>query len=1089
MIKSTMKLRQLLLSTGLPILALSVSLPAFAQVSVTDARTSNVATSTEGANGTASDVTIAAGGSVTVTTGAAVTLDSDNALINDGAISTENADDTTGVLISGARTGSFTNNGSIILNSDDVVGGITPTSNITQGSGRTGILISGASPFTGNIENAASGRITIEGANSAGIRLANDSILTGDLVNNGAINITGRNTVGIGVEGDVIGNLAFGGAVVAIGENTEAISVSGDVTGGVTLTGAVTSTAYVSTTGATVTQRQTALGRAILLETGSIRQAGSALHIAGNVSEGIHIEEIRAAETNVVTAVGTVNFFGSAPAILIDGDANIIDIGRVEPLTDTDNEDLQYAFVSQGNVLADGLFDNINANAITIANAVLEGGINNSATLQATSYRGGFDTAAVETADTLNTHARVLVIGDNAVVERINNTGTIQARGLEATDLIYADRENILSANRIFATAINIETGATAGSIDNFGTISAVLVARDGRAVAIRDESGTLVNLSNHGAVNASAANSDTLGEETTNFELIAIDVSANTTGFTYNQSVDNPDAETVITPETNGDILLGSGDDTLNITGGSVTGDISFGDGADSLSISNGSSVVGAITDSDGQLDILVSDTGRLSITAPGDINVTNATIASTGIYTPFIDPTTNDSSVLVASNAVTFEDGAVIAPRLATVLDDPSAQFEIARVGAGGTLTFDASAQGLRGENTPFLYDTVFATDPNNANSLLMTVQQRTAQQLGLDVQQTAAYASTFQALQASDSLGAAFVGITDQVSFNSAYNQLLPEFAASARQFVMSNVDGTSGAVGSHLQNARRSQDRTGGAWIEQFAYYADRELAGLSEQFRGYGFGITGGFDTSFGPFHTVGLNLGFATTEIEDVLGLDEPMDVLTVQAGLYAGYQVGNLGIDLYAGGGYDDFEANRRVTIGAFNQTAIGNWSGTHYNASVSAGYDLKFGKKYFARPALTATYLSLTEKSYVESGSADIALRVGDRTSEVGTGSITLDIGAKFERDRSWLSPMLRVGYRNDFINEAGLTRAEFAQIANATPFAIQAAEFPDSGFILGVTFAAGSRYSSFSFDYDADLRDGFTRHTARLVLRLLF
>ena len=45
------------------------------------------------------------------------------------------------------------------------------------------------------------------------------------------------------------------------------------------------------------------------------------------------------------------------------------------------------------------------------------------------------------------------------------------------------------------------------------------------------------------------------------------------------------------------------------------------------------------------------------------------------------------------------------------------------------------------------------------------------------------------------------------------------------------------------------------------------------------------------------------------------------------------------------------------------------------------------------------------------------------------------------------------------------------------------------PGSGFIFGFGIAAGSDYSTFSLDYDADVRDDFIRHTARFVIRLVF
>ena len=301
------------------------------------------------------------------------------------------------------------------------------------------------------------------------------------------------------------------------------------------------------------------------------------------------------------------------------------------------------------------------------------------------------------------------------------------------------------------------------------------------------------------------------------------------------------------------------------------------------------------------------------------------------------------------------------------------------------------------------------------------------------------------------------------------------------------MIANVDGATGAVASHLDNVRRSQDRPGGAWIQEFAYFADRDRAGLSEHYRGSGFGFTAGLDTAWGPFHALGVNAGFASTEIESVSDQDDPLDVLTLQIGTYAGYQNGNLGIEALAGFGYNDFESERNILVGNFIGTSEGDWSGTHYNGTLRAGYDFNISDKFWVRPTVSLDYISLNESAYTEEGDLGVALDIDSRRSESGSATAMLNLGAKFMGKRTWIRPGLRVGYRNEFIGDGTFTTGRFAGLN--TPFALQSEEFPESGFLVGVSFAAGSQYSSFSFDLDSDIRDGFVRHTGRIVLRLLF
>ena len=86
--------------------------------------------------------------------------------------------------------------------------------------------------------------------------------------------------------------------------------------------------------------------------------------------------------------------------------------------------------------------------------------------------------------------------------------------------------------------------------------------------------------------------------------------------------------------------------------------------------------------------------------------------------------------------------------------------------------------------------------------------------------------------------------------------------------------------------------------------------------------------------------------------------------------------------------------------------------------------------------------------------------------------------------------------MGYRNEFISDPVETAFRFqglsdtdgnvfdSELARLRSFA-----FPDEGILLGFTVAAGSEYSAIGFDFDSDIRDGFIRHTGRIVVRLLF
>jgi len=1102
-----------------------LSASAQAQVSVTEDTSEQIRTSTAADDGTADDVEVSADATVTIDESrSGVILDSDNQLILSGTVRSDDINDVTGVELQGGAERSFIHSGTIELvedftaeNTDDDPFTDTP---FAVGEGRTGILISGASPFQGNIELDSTSVVAVEGNDSYGINLANTPLmtqgLTGNLSTNGQIDVTGDRSVGVNLASNITGDVTNAGSVNVRGEDAVAYAIAGDITGGFNSSGFLRSTGFRDDG-----QRRGFAGD--LSDAGredltaqDLLQAGPTLSVSGNVSEGIFLSDVFElsvdADGNAIldddgneiyTLTGqqsAISQFGSAPAVLIDGGGAVIDIGIVAAITNPNGggETGQYGFINQGSVSAAGVYGDFGATAISVANVTFAGGISNEGSLEATTFRAANATSLTDGAGV----ARVLVLGDQAIADEINNSGFMIATANEAADEIYFDRENIIAPRSLTAITLDIGAGASVTDLVNTGAITAALVGRDGTAIAVRDASGTVRTLSNTGTILAAGSNSDSLDAEETNFNLIAIDFSAATQAVEITQSQD--DVRTA-TPFIFGDVLLGSGDDIVTVSAGSLIGDLDFGGGNDTLALSGESIFLGELTNTDA-LNLSVTDGSVLAVTSDDNITVSEAYFDGTSVFRPTINGQTGEASTLVSSGNITFEEGATINPILDSIVGTDTLSYTLA---SAGNLTIGDLAFLSTGES-PFLYST--SLDLADPNTLVVTLDLRDPTTsvanggLGLDAVQAAAFGSVvdgqlqngpvLDALTSVSGLGNAFANISEADEFYAAYNQILPEFSGASRQFLLANVDGAVGSVGSHLDTARRSPEKTGGAWLQEFFYFADRELAGLSEQYRGEGFGFSAGLDTAFGPFHAVGVNAGFASTKVEDVVGIDDAMNIRTYQLGAYAGLQSGNFNLDLYGGGGISEFEQNRRVSVESFTGTASGDWEGAHANAALRAGYEFAINDKFWARPSLSVDYLYLNEYGHTETGTEGVRLRVNGRTSETAAATAKFDVGASFQGKRTWIRPSIRVGYRNEFISDPLETTFAFQGLtdSNGGVFdselaTLRAFAFPDESILLGFTVAAGSEYSSIGFDFDSDIRDGFIRHTGRIVVRLLF
>ena len=108
-------------------------------------------------------------------------------------------------------------------------------------------------------------------------------------------------------------------------------------------------------------------------------------------------------------------------------------------------------------------------------------------------------------------------------------------------------------------------------------------------------------------------------------------------------------------------------------------------------------------------------------------------------------------------------------------------------------------------------------------------------------------------------------------------------------------------------------------------------------------------------------------------------------------------------------------------------------------------------------------------------------------DRESTSISAAATVNVARRFGSRGSWWAPHLRAGYRGEFDDTSAETIAQFGE--TGSPFTLRSETLPGSGFLLGLGLSAGSDYSTFTFAYDADVRDEFVRHVARLVIRLTF
>jgi hypothetical protein len=526
------------------------------------------------------------------------------------------------------------------------------------GTNRYGVRLSGAGAVTGNIQVGASGIVQVDGNNSVGVAI--DTNLIGSLTNLGTINVFGDNSSAVRTTAAVTGNITLDGTLSSSGANSSSAQILADVSGRLTIQGALTSSGY----------RYNAQGSDAFiagLEADDLLQTASAVIVAGNVGGGVVFDappaDTDATKTDddgdgrVDTTEGTANIlvYGSAPAVTIGSATQSVTLGAAGTTADTN-----FGFINRGSIVGNGIYDGVNGNGVLFGVA---GG-------QAVNVAGGIFNAGTIAVLASEASATTLHLAAGATTPTLRNDGFITA----AASTSLASTVN----------AIRIDAGASLTSFTNNGSVLATSGGGTANITAIADLSGTLTTILNTGSIQANLvanANGDALTGT-----AVAMDLRANTTGVSITQDgilsatdstlddTDNDGVDDVDEPIMVGSTLLGSGADSVNVKNGVWLGDIAFGAGADTLNITGGGVVRGALSDTDGQLNVNVTN-GTLEARQTTQLNVTGLNVGATGTLLVSLDPAAGlTAGGFKVNGTANIANGASLGIRFTSLLQDPT-------------------------------------------------------------------------------------------------------------------------------------------------------------------------------------------------------------------------------------------------------------------------------------------------------------------------------------------------------------------------------------------------------------------------------
>lgn len=1043
-----------------PLLLLAAYGPAAADpVTIQDDLTNGLATSTCNA-GAACDLILGSQGSITLTSGVGVTVDSSNTFQNSGTIkidagSADNSGNATGILVQGGHTGGVDNQGTITITEDYTAEDLNDDGLAdgpwAKGSGRYGIRVIGPGAFTGDIFNEG-GNITVEGNNSFGMSV--ETQLIGNLKSTGQINITGDNSAAIRETSGVTGNVFVSGAITANGAGVKGVDLSGDVGGSLSIYNAITATGY------RLTQRPQDPDVLANLDPSDFQQGGPAVDVRASVAKGIFLGAPPAGTTSDTTTdgdgdgiidnvegTGTLTVFGGAPALRIGDVGKDVHIGAYGTGANA------FGLMLRGNISAQGLWDDVATTGVQIGVAgggatVIDGGIRQLGAIATTAHEAS---------------ATGIHLLSGASVPLFQMEGSINATVVSAS-------------NPDQATGILIDAGATGSRLANIGVISAVGGGDNTSAYAIQDLSGTLHEVLNKGSISA-ALKATTAGDTLTG-HAVAIDLSHNTSGVTLTQ-VANADIEGS-SPFIGGDVLLGTGDDTVQILAGSVLGRLDFNAGGGSLTIDNEALYSGDLTAS-GNLSSVNIANGKLIDTSPTTINTgaLNVGAASTLVFSA--DPMNNHATLFNVGGAATFAAGSKIGLNLLS-LPTGTQTFTVVNAGSLSVGTTDGFLT-----QTPYL---VVANAHTDANTITIDVRRRTAQEAGFNKAETAAYDAVYNDLSVDQGIQRAFLAQQDQKGLLGLYDQMLPDHAGGVLRALSWASEAAQNAA-AHAPEGDQSSNGPTRGWTQEIVMSEDKNRSDASA-YRILGFGAVAGLESVSANGSAIGADISFVTGNVSnpDTPG-DDLVGVSQIGVGVYwRGVVGGNLHLDAQAGGGYMWANGRREFiyadTAGVVHRLSEADWSGYSVYGRVGAYYDLLAGR-FYMRPTLHLDYFRLHEGGYTESGGGSgFDLTVDDRTGDTLSGTASIVMGYTFGDDVKW-RPEIEVGYRGVLAGSGGDTTAAF--VGGGSPFTLPAELLHGGGPLARIGIHAYGKFVDLKLDAGGEFRDGYTDLDLRLMVRIVF
>jgi outer membrane autotransporter protein len=384
---------------------------------------------------------------------------------------------------------------------------------------------------------------------------------------------------------------------------------------------------------------------------------------------------------------------------------------------------------------------------------------------------------------------------------------------------------------------------------------------------------------------------------------------------------------------------------------------------------------------------------------------------------------------------------------------------------------------------------------TSINGAGALVIESEVNAANVAGISSQGAIA----LNALMSGNSvLGSQVQNLDDEASVLKASEQLRPEINNAKVQSSLGVTERVFGLVDSRLwdKNLAAMTGKSGvatgeqangvGVWFEGIGVKGNQERRDNVDGYNTNAYGFALGGDKALDNDIRVGAALSYANSAVKsDGINAGNNTNFDTYQATLYGSKLMGSWFLNATLGLGMHQYQSKRVV----FNNAVLGASDAWQYSGKVDAGYPFQVGSATLT-PVGSLAYSRLSQDGYTESGVGALNVASNDIDSfKSGLGAKAMIPLASAGGFKAAL--LGRAIWNHEFGDVQQDTTANFVGVN--TRFTTNGVNVARDGLNLGASILLSSSkkdlVQNLSVSYDADVREQYLNHTARLQARFDF